>query len=189
MTPATWITIFRLAMVPAFAACVIASGREAPGSESQFFWRAWALGCFAAASISDAIDGYIARRFGQESALGAFLDPLADKLLLGTALLLLTFGPGWDGEHLPWWMFGLVVFRDAATIGTIGWLRLRKIEVAIRPHWTGKLSTCLIMAMVVVWMSGWWPGLRLWLVVLAAASVVASTVVYFRQGILLARTS
>lgn len=189
MTLATWITLFRLAMIPAFAACVLFSGREESGSEEQWWWRGWALACFAAASLSDAIDGFIARRFGQESPLGALLDPLADKLLLGTALLLLTFGPGWDGEQLPWWMFGLVIFRDVATVGTVAWLRVRKVDVAIRPHWTGKLSTCLVMVMVVIWLLGWWVELRPVIVFLAAGSVVASTAVYFYQGFHLAHAA
>ncbi|MFQ3670171.1 MAG: CDP-alcohol phosphatidyltransferase family protein [Verrucomicrobiia bacterium] len=189
MTAATWITVFRLGMVPAFAACLIVAGREEPGSESQMFWRGWALACFAAASISDAIDGFIARRFRQESVLGAMLDPLADKLLLGTALLLLTFGPGWDGQRLPWWMLALVIFRDLATIGALAWFRSRKISVAIRPHWTGKVSTCLVMALIVVWLIGIGPEIRPLLVLAAAGSVLASTVVYFAQGLQLTRAA
>lgn len=189
MTLATWITVFRLAMVPTFAACLWAAGREEAGSEAQVWWRWVALGSFLAAALSDAMDGFIARRFGQESVLGAQLDPLADKLLLGTALVLLTFGPGWDGERLPWWMLGLVVFRDLATVGAIVWFRLREVTVVIRPHWTGKVSTCLVMALVMVWLAGWWPEWRGWLVGAAGLSVAASTAVYFAEGLRLARSA
>lgn len=72
------VTIGRMILVPAFIMLVVSNQ---PG---------WALGVFAAAGISDALDGFVARRFGQNSALGAFLDPLADKLLMTAALVVLS---------------------------------------------------------------------------------------------------
>src|SRR5262245_48612361 len=75
---ANLLTIGRMILVPAFIILVVSNE---PG---------WALGVFAAAGISDALDGFVARRYGQGSALGAFLDPVADKLLMTAALVVLS---------------------------------------------------------------------------------------------------
>jgi cardiolipin synthase (CMP-forming) len=77
-TVANLLTIARMVLVPVFIMLVVSNH---PG---------WALGVFAAAGISDALDGFVARHFGQGSALGAFLDPLADKLLMTAALVVLS---------------------------------------------------------------------------------------------------
>ena len=77
-TVANLLTIARMVLVPAFIILVVSNR---PG---------WALAVFAAAGISDALDGFVARHFGQGSALGAYLDPLADKLLMVAALVVLS---------------------------------------------------------------------------------------------------
>ena len=77
-TLANLVTIARMVLVPAFIMLVVSNH---PG---------WALGVFAAAGISDALDGFVARRFGQGSELGVFLDPIADKLLMTAALVVLS---------------------------------------------------------------------------------------------------
>jgi len=77
-TLANQLTIARMVLVPIFIMLVVSNH---PG---------WALGVFAAAGISDALDGFIARRFGQGTSLGAFLDPIADKLLMTAALVVLS---------------------------------------------------------------------------------------------------
>ena len=77
-TVANLLTIARMVLVPAFIMLVVSNH---PG---------WALAVFAAAGVSDALDGFVARRFGQGSSLGAFLDPLADKLLMIAALVVLS---------------------------------------------------------------------------------------------------
>ncbi len=77
-TLANQVTIARMVLVPAFIMLVVSNH------------PAWALGVFAAAGISDALDGFVARRFGQGTELGAFLDPIADKLLMTAALVVLS---------------------------------------------------------------------------------------------------
>ena len=89
MTWATRITILRLILVPVFVAFVITYGSD-PHEE---IWRYAALLVFSIAAISDAVDGYLARHWNQSSALGALLDPVADKLLLLAALVSLSFKP------------------------------------------------------------------------------------------------
>jgi CDP-diacylglycerol--glycerol-3-phosphate 3-phosphatidyltransferase/cardiolipin synthase len=182
MTLATWITVFRLLLVPIFAACLLASGQEGLSEVDRGQYRMGALAVFLSAAVSDALDGFVARRFGQISRLGALLDPLADKLLLITALVLLTFGPGWNGERLLWLVVALVLFRDAALLTALAYFRFRKIEVHIRPHWTGKLSTFLVMTTVVVVLAGSTGVGVTGLVVATGTCVLASTLVYLRQG-------
>ena len=77
-TVANLLTIARMVLVPALIIFVVSNR---PG---------WALLVFAAAGVSDALDGFVARRFGQGSSLGAFLDPIADKLLITAALVVLS---------------------------------------------------------------------------------------------------
>lgn len=104
-----------------------------------------ALLLFALASVSDALDGMLARRFGWLSRLGALLDPLADKLLLVICYLCLT----WI-QLVPWWLAAVVFGRDVLLIGG-GWLgHSRGIALAIEPNTLGKISTFLQMLLVVV---------------------------------------
>ena len=103
---------------------------------------------FLAAAISDAVDGFLAKRFGMKTELGAYLDPLADKVLIVSIYVTL----GITGI-IPLWIVILVVSRDFMIVGAIilSWLMDR--PVAIRPHMISKLNTaaqiafaCLVLA-------------------------------------------
>lgn len=102
-------------------------------------WYEAALWLFLLAGLSDAADGWLARRLGQVSRLGSLLDPVADKALLVSVFIALGVR-----DLLPAWLVILVVFRDVLIVS--GWL-LRQILVpsaqAVRPHWTSKLNTCV----------------------------------------------
>lgn len=76
----------------------------------------WALGIFLAASITDVIDGYLARRFGMGSPMGAFLDPISDKLFCISTLVVLTLPSTPTTIHVPRGLLGLVVFRDVSMV-------------------------------------------------------------------------
>jgi len=105
-------------------------------------WYEAALWLFLIAGLSDAVDGWLARRLGQVSRLGSLLDPVADKALLVSVFISLG-----ARDLLPAWLVILVVFRDVLIVS--GWL-LRQILVpsaqAVRPHWTSKLNTCVQLA-------------------------------------------
>lgn len=99
-----------------------------------------ALGLFAVAGVSDALDGGIAKRFHCSSALGAFLDPAADKLLaLGTYSALAT-------NHLvPWWLLGVMVGRDVVIVGGAAIYRWKRGPFRIEPVLTSKVATGLLI--------------------------------------------
>lgn len=84
----------------------------------------WALALAIFAGLSDLADGWLARRFGWQSRFGGFADPLADKFLMLAGYITL----GWLGE-LPWWLIGLVIFRDAVIVlgGVIYHVRFEKV--------------------------------------------------------------
>jgi cardiolipin synthase len=124
LTPANQITILRLVFVPVFAILVI--GRD----------YGWALGVLALAAASDVVDGTVARIFHQESPLGVALDPIADKILMTTAYLVLAFR-----DVLPWWLTILVLSRDVAIVMTAALISLVAGYRPFRPTILGKAST------------------------------------------------
>ena len=105
-----------------------------------------AVAVFLIASLSDGLDGFIARKFNQRSKLGAALDPLADKGLLLAAILTLSIQE-WHWQ-IPIWFAVLVVCRDIIIIVGICVLYFFNHRVEIRPHWTSK--TCTFLQMVAV---------------------------------------
>ncbi len=106
---------------------------------------AWAFWLFVAAGLSDALDGWLARRSGSGSAVGAVLDPVADKaLLVSMYVTLAAMG------ILPVWLAILVVFRDMLIVGGILVFALLGHRVAIRPIMFSRLNTGLQIVLVAV---------------------------------------
>jgi len=102
-------------------------------------WRgqvALALSILVCAGITDLLDGFLAREFGWTTTLGAWLDPVADKLLITSCLIALT----WTGQ-LPVWFCVITIARDIQLVGGVILLHARGVEVRIRPHLSGKLAT------------------------------------------------
>lgn len=111
-----------------------------------------ALGLFAAAALTDALDGFIARRFRQRTALGALLDPLADKVLMIAA-----FGAAAWAGLVPWWLAGLLLVRDMVLLAGSLTARMRHLRRNLAPSGWGKLSTVLQVALLC-----WLLAARLW---------------------------
>lgn len=103
-----------------------------------------ALVLFLAAGITDGLDGYIAKRFDCESTLGAVLDPIADKLLIGSAYIML----GILGD-IPFWLLIIVMFRDLVIV--VGYLVLVMMgnEVLMQPTYSSKVNTFLQISLMV----------------------------------------
>src|SRR5436309_12429004 len=107
MTTANKITILRILLIPFFVVQVlyyVKSGHE--------LHQLLAILSFAVAAICDGVDGYIARRYNQRSELGAILDPLADKLLLVSGIVVLSFDHRPRFVTVPLWLTGTIIGRD-----------------------------------------------------------------------------
>lgn len=142
MTFATKITVVRILLVPVFAALAIAYGLTVKTGAPDESLRWWALAVFIIAAASDGLDGWIARHFNQCSDLGAYLDPIADKSLLLTAILTLSiFDWGPDGWSIPLWFAILVFARDTTILVGVRWLQHIKLPIKIQPQWQGKACT------------------------------------------------
>jgi len=153
MTVANYITLLRIALIPVFVGLVIYYGRSVGEGMPDERLRWWAVGVFVLASVSDGIDGFVARRFNQRSALGAILDPLADKGLLLAAILTLAFS-GWQPE-LPVWFAVLVVARDVVIVaGTLA-LHHAVGRVKVEPSWVGKVATFFQMVTIALALLNW----------------------------------
>lgn len=126
MTLPNLISLFRFFLVPAV---VLALLSDAPG---------WALACFVVAGASDGVDGWIARRFDQRSELGAYLDAIADKLLLVSVFVVL----GYEG-HLPLWLVVLAVSRDGLIVGAVMLSTIMGNPVEIKPLFVSKANTAV----------------------------------------------
>lgn len=136
---------------------------------------------FVAAGVSDAVDGYLAKRFGQTSALGAYLDPLADKALLVGVYVTL----GYSG-HVPIWLVILVVFRDVIIVGGVILLHISAQGVRMKPLIVSKVNTAAQIALVVLvlgelGLGGGWPLPRTIMVYLVAATTLLSGGAYIVQ--------
>jgi CDP-diacylglycerol--glycerol-3-phosphate 3-phosphatidyltransferase len=188
MTFATQVTVTRIILVPVFAVLAIAYGRSVGHGQPHDALRWAALAVFVTAAASDGLDGWIARRFNQRSKLGAFLDPLADKVLMLTSVTTLWLvGWGTGDWHIPWWFASLVILRDVIILSGIRVLQVARCEIQFVPHWTGKASTFFQMfalgwvMLKVVPFSPVYPAL------VASLFTVLSMVEYIRQGIHLLR--
>ncbi len=143
MTTANKITILRILLIPFFVVETLYYVQT--GNEVH---RLVAILCFAVAAILDGVDGYVARRYHQWSELGTVLDPLADKLLLVSAIVLLSFSHPERFGQIPLWLTGIIIGRDLL-LG-IGALVVRSVVgvITVRPRLTGKLATVFQMLMV-----------------------------------------
>ena len=131
LTAANQLTLLRLVLVPVFVLCMLYS------------WPGWALTAFAIAGLTDALDGLIARRTGQLTTLGAWLDPMADKLLLVSTFVMLTL-PGLNlTNRFPMWLTVLVISRDIAIVLTVAVVKLVVARRTFRPSFLGKAATVI----------------------------------------------
>jgi cardiolipin synthase len=181
MNLALHITILRILLIPVFAGLVIYYGQSVREGAANETLRYWAAAVFGIAAVSDAIDGWVARRFNQQTRLGSILDPLADKLLMLTAIVTLSF-TSWP-QHFPLWFPLLVIFRDLASIGGAFLIDHFAGKCIVRPHWSGKTATVLQMAAISwILLDLRTPG-SLWPTALAALFMVISGFIYLADGV------
>jgi len=145
MTTANIITISRIAMIPCFvlAAVYYVDGFKMGVVEDWQYRLTVAL--FTLTAVADGVDGCVARRFNQKTRLGSILDPVADKALLITALLFLSWNHGDAFNQLPLWFPILVLSRDIIVVLGVAIVFMMGRGFDIQPHWTGKFATVLQM--------------------------------------------
>ncbi len=168
MTTANRITIFRILLIPFFVVEILYYVRN--GHELH---RILGISAFAVAAICDGVDGYIARHFNQRSELGAILDPLADKLLLVSGIVLLSFDNTPYLSTVPLWLTGTIIGRDILLLAGMIVIQWTVGKVKVRPRVLGKIATVLQMA-VVIWVLLKWP--ERWLLALTAGAAVCTGV-------------
>jgi CDP-diacylglycerol--glycerol-3-phosphate 3-phosphatidyltransferase len=177
MTTANKITIGRILLIPFFISQVLYYTHY--GNELNRFL---AIVCFAAAAISDGIDGYLARHYNQRSELGAVLDPLADKLLLVSGLVLLCFDNQPHLTQVPIWLAAIVFGRDL--ILGLGALVIYYFchHVTVKPHLIGKAATVLQMAVVLWALLKWSDAALFWIMFGAGLATGVSGMLYVIDG-------
>jgi CDP-diacylglycerol--glycerol-3-phosphate 3-phosphatidyltransferase len=163
MTTANKVTILRILLIPFFVIEVLYYVK----TENEIH-RMVALLCFAVAAICDGVDGYIARHYHQWSELGTILDPLADKLLLVSGVVVLSFDHGELLGQIPLWLTGTIIGRDILLAIGLGVIHLMVGKVKVRPRMLGKIATVLQMVCILWILLDWddlWKGrwLALWL--------------------------
>jgi len=160
MTTASKITLIRVAFIPVYMLLMYLSGGQ-PG-----LWMWLGLAVFIIASLTDYVDGHIARKYNQVSDFGKFLDPLADKLLVIAAM---TMFCQWG--QIPAWALMLVLTREFAVTG------LRLVVVGkgkvIAAGWSGKVKTASTMVGLCVMMA--FPNVD-WLSMITVAVILVTTV-------------
>ena len=134
MTTANKITILRIVMIPFFLLAVLTNEQYA---------QIIALAIFILASLTDSIDGYVARKYNQSTNFGKFLDPLADKLLVTAAILVFV-----ERGQMPSWAAMIIIAREFAVTG----LRLVAVAegIVIAAAWSGKIKTAVSIVAICI---------------------------------------
>ena len=170
MTTASKITLVRVAMIPAYMVTMYLSGGSAG------LWMLISLAIFIVSSLTDFIDGHIARKYNQTSDFGKFLDPLADKLLTIACMCMMC-----EWGLMSAWALMIVLTREFAVTG----LRLVAVQngTVIAAGWSGKVKTastmvglCFVMAFPAV---SWLVSVVNWMIVI---TTLYSGVEYFIQN-------
>ena len=129
LTPANQLTLLRMLLIPAFVILVV------------YGHLGWALVVFVTAGVTDGLDGLIARWSGQKTKLGAWLDPMADKLLLVTTFIVLTLPDLQLENRFPLWLTICIISRDIVIVGTVAIVNLAIGPRTFQPSVFGKIAT------------------------------------------------
>ncbi|MFC9849021.1 CDP-diacylglycerol--glycerol-3-phosphate 3-phosphatidyltransferase [Streptomyces sp. NPDC060223] len=174
---ANLLTMLRLVLVPGFVALMLADGGYDPAM------RAWAWAAFAVAMITDIFDGHLARTYDLVTDFGKIADPIADKAIMGAALICLSY----LGD-LPWWVTGVILGRELG----ITLLRFVVIRYGVIPASRGGKMKTLVqgtaVGMYVLALTGPLATLRFWVMAVAVVLTVVTGLDYVRQAIVLRRS-
>lgn len=165
LTVANQLTFLRILIIPAFVLLV------------TYGYLGWALVAFVTAGVTDALDGVIARRANQRTSLGAWLDPMADKLLLVTTFVVLTLPGVPVTHHIPLWLTILLISRDVVIVAVVAIVNLAVGPRTFRPSFLGKLATATYLVVSIVFLYFNWRQEPSWLIDAAVYAALALTLI------------
>lgn len=174
LTPANQLTILRMIFIPIFVILLV------------YDQRGWAFAIFILAGVTDVLDGLIARWFQQKTSLGAYLDPIADKLLLTTSFVVLSIKEMELPNLVPLWLTILVISRDVILISSVLIIVISTGHRTFPPSVYGKAATCFQILTIVAVLYWNYRGVNLpplhWLFVSTAGITVYSGLDYIYRG-------
>jgi CDP-diacylglycerol--glycerol-3-phosphate 3-phosphatidyltransferase len=185
LTLANRITIGRFLLIPVFILLTLYYMKSVADNAPSAMFRWAALMIYVITCLSDALDGYFARSRNERTRLGTLLDPLADKTLLISSLILLT-GP-WGRQcfnpHLPLWYVFLVVSRDALLVLGAVVIHMTVGHTEVKPRLAGKVATFFQMGLI-LWVLAQAPAEGFpWVLGIAACFTLISASQYISDGI------
>jgi CDP-diacylglycerol--glycerol-3-phosphate 3-phosphatidyltransferase len=174
---ANLLTMTRLLLVPAFVLLMLQNGGFDP------VWRAWAWAAFAVAMITDVFDGHLARTYNLVTDFGKIADPIADKAIMGAALICLS-----SLGDLPWWVTGVILFRELGITVLRLWVIRHGVIAASRGGKIKTLAQGTAVGMYVLALVDFWATFRFWVMAVAVVLTVVTGLDYVRQAIVLRRS-
>ncbi|MFF1691233.1 MULTISPECIES: CDP-diacylglycerol--glycerol-3-phosphate 3-phosphatidyltransferase [unclassified Streptomyces] len=173
---ANLLTMLRLVLVPGFVALLLADGGYDP------VWRAWAWAAFAVAMITDVFDGHLARTYNLVTDFGKIADPIADKAIMGAALICLS-----SLGDLPWWVTGVILGRELGITLLRFWVIRYGVIPASRGGKMKTLAQGTAVGMYVLALTGPLATFRFWVMAVAVALTVLTGLDYVKQAVVLRR--
>lgn len=170
------LTMVRLVLVPAFVLLLLQEGGYDP------VWRAWAWAAFAVAMITDIFDGHLARTYNLVTDFGKIADPIADKAIMGSALICLS-----ALGDLPWWVTGVILFRELGITLLRFWVIRHGVIPASRGGKMKTLAQGTAAGMYVLVLTGPLATFRFWVMAVAVVLTVVTGLDYVRQAVVLRR--
>jgi CDP-diacylglycerol--glycerol-3-phosphate 3-phosphatidyltransferase len=170
------LTMVRLLLVPGFVLLLVHAGGHNPA------WRSFAWAAFAIAMITDLFDGELARRYDLVTDFGKIADPIADKTIMGAALICLS-----ALEDLPWVVTGVILFREIGITLMRFWVIRHGVIPAGRGGKLKTLAQGVAVGMYVLALTGPLATLRAWIMVVAVVLTVLTGLDYIRQAVALRR--
>jgi CDP-diacylglycerol---glycerol-3-phosphate 3-phosphatidyltransferase len=172
------LTLVRILLVPVFVAVLLVNGGHSPG------WRVWAFAVFVIATVTDLIDGDLARSRGLVTNVGKVADPIADKALTGAALI----GLSALGD-LPWWVTVVILIREVGITGLRFFVIRHGVIPASRGGKAKKLLQNLAIGLYLLPLTGWAASVRFWMMGVAVAVTLVTGADYVARAVHLRRTS
>ncbi|MET9646481.1 CDP-diacylglycerol--glycerol-3-phosphate 3-phosphatidyltransferase [Streptomyces syringium] len=170
------LTMVRLLLVPGFVLLMMHNGGYDPA------WRSFAWAAFAIAMITDLFDGHLARMYNLVTDFGKIADPIADKAIMGAALICLSVL-----DDLPWWVTGVILFREVGITLMRFWVIKHGVIPASRGGKMKTLAQGVAVGMYILALTGPLATARFWVMAVAVALTVLTGLDYVKQAVEMSR--